>query len=195
MSRILARLAALNIFLLLLTFALGWLSRGRGGLMNLDDPIYPIHSYLGLFVVLEIIGVHCLIFVYFLGTGRWVKEVALAYRLPDAPLPRLTRDLKRRTFPLALTAMLVSIATAAAGAAAQRQEWDWRIHDGLAVATVLVNLWAFVIEHRNVSINAGIIDAVMREVDRIRAEHGLPSNAEAILAENPKSEIRNPKEN
>lgn len=183
MSRILARLAAFNFFVLLLTFAVGWLSRWRGGLMNLDDPTYLIHWYLGLFAVLVTLGVHCLIFIYFLGTGRWVKEVALAYRLPDAPLPRLTRDLKRRTFPLALTAMLVPIAAAAAGAAAQRQEWDWKIHAGLAVLTLLINLWAFAIEYRNVSINAGVIDEVMREVDRIRAEHGLESNAETIERE------------
>lgn len=183
MSRILARLAALNFFVLLLAFAVGWLSRGRGSLISPDDPTYLIHFYLGLLAVLVTLGVHCLIFIYFLGTGRWVKEVALAYRLPDAPLPRLTRDLKRRTFPLALTAMLVSIATAAAGAAAQRQEWDWKIHAGLAITALLVNLLAFVLEYRNVSINAGIIDAVMREVDRIRAEHGLPTNAEAIERE------------
>ena len=84
----------------------------------MDDPTYQIHFLLGLFAVLVTLAVHCLIFIYFLGTGRWVKEVVLAYRLPDAPLPRLTRELKRRTFPLALLAMLVPIATAAAGAGA-----------------------------------------------------------------------------
>jgi hypothetical protein len=183
MSRILARLAAFNFFVLLLTFAVGWLSRWRGSLANGDDSTYMIHFFLGLFAVLLTLGVHCLIFIYFLGTGRWVKEVALAYRLPDAPLPRLTRDLKRRTFPVALTAMLVPIAAAAAGAAAQRGEWSWIVHASLASATLLVNLWAFVVEYRNVTINAGIIDDVMREVDRIRAEHGLPSNAEAIQQE------------
>jgi predicted ferric reductase len=174
MSRILARLAAFNFLVLLLTFAVGWLSRWRGGLTNADDPTYPIHFYLALLAVLLTLGVHCLIFIYFLGTGRWVKEVAIAYRMPDAPLPRLTRDLKRRTFPLALLAMLTVIATAAAGAAAQRQEWHWSIHATLATLTL---------EYRNVSINAGVIDEVMREVDRIRAEHGLPSNAEAMERE------------
>jgi hypothetical protein len=183
MARILARLAAFNFFVLLLAFAVGWLSRWRGSVASADDSTYLIHFLLGLFAVLLTLGVHCLIFIYFLGTGRWVKEVALAYRLPDAPLPRLTRDLKRRTFPLALLAMLVPIATAAAGAAAQRQEWPWEIHASLAIASLLVNLWAFVLEYRNVSINAGIIDQVMCEVDRIRAEHGLPSNAEAIERE------------
>jgi len=183
MSRILARLAAFNFSVLLLTFAVGWLSRWRGGLTNIEDPTYPIHFYLALLAVLLTLATHCLIFIYFLGTGRWVKEVAIAYRLPDAPLPRLTRDLKRRTFPVALLAMLVPIAAAAAGAAAQRREWDWKIHAGLAAATLLVNLWAFVVEYRNVSINAGIIDEVMRDVDRIRAEHGLESNAEAVERE------------
>lgn len=183
MSRILARLAAINFLVLLLAFAVGWLSRWRGGLTSKDDPTYMVHFLLGLSAVLVTLGVHCLIFIYFLGTGRWVKEVAIAYRLPDAPLPRLTRDLKRRTFPVALVAMLVPIATAAAGAAAQRREWDWTIHASLAFATLLVNVWAFVVEYRNVSINAGVIDEVMREVDRIRAEHGLPSNAEALERE------------
>jgi hypothetical protein len=183
MSRILARLAAFNFFVLLLTYAVGWLSKVRGGLTNMDDPTFPIHLYLGLFAVLLTLGVHCLIFIYFLGTGRWVKEVGIAYRLPDAPLPKLTRELKRRTFPVALTAMLVPIAAAAAGAAAQNQQWPWTIHAVTASITLLVNLWAFVVEYRNVTINAGVIDEVMREVDRIRAEHGMPSNAESIQQE------------
>lgn len=183
MSRILARLAAFNFSVLLLTYGVGWLSVWRGSVRSADDSTYMVHFLLGLFAVLLTLGVHCLIFIYFLGTGRWVKEVAIAYRLPDAPLPRLTRDLKRRTFPVALTAMLVPIAAAAAGAAVQRQEWSWLIHAALAIATLLVNLWAFVVEYRNVTINAGIIDDVMREVDRIRLSHGLASNAEAIEQE------------
>ncbi|HTU21262.1 MAG TPA: hypothetical protein VMG10_24625 [Gemmataceae bacterium] len=182
MSRILARLAAFNCLVLLLAFAVGWLSKARDGLTSGGD-LFMIHFYLGLFAVLLTLATHCLIFIYFLGTGRWVKEVAIAYRLPDAPLPRLTRDLKRRTFPVALVAMLVPIAAAAAGAAAQRREWSWTIHAGLAFATLVVNLWAFIVEYRNVSINAGIIDEVMREVDRIRAEHGLESNAQALQRE------------
>jgi hypothetical protein len=183
MSRILARLAAFNLLVLLLTYGVGWLSWVRGSVGRSDDSTYMLHFLLGLFAVLLTLGVHCLIFIYFLGTGRWVKEVALAYRLPDAPLPRLTRDLKRRTFPVALTAMLVPIAAAAAGQAVQRQEWSWLVHAVLALATLLINIWAFIVEYRNVSINAGVIDEVMREVDRIRLAHGLPTNAEAIEQE------------
>jgi hypothetical protein len=111
-----------------------------------------------------------------------VKEVSLAYKLPDVPLPRLTRNLKRRTFPPALLAMLIPVAAAASGEGARR-DWPAWIHFVLAIASLLVNLWAFRIEYRNVSINGGAIDEVMQEIDRIRSEHGLPSNAEALEQE------------
>jgi hypothetical protein len=120
------------------------------------------------------------VFIYFLGTGRWVKEVALAYRLPDVPLPRLTRDLKRRTFPVALLAMVVSIAAAVAGGAVQMQVWPALLHFLLALTTLAVNAWAFLVEYRNVAVNVGVIHQVMTEVDHIRVEHGLPTNAEAL---------------
>jgi hypothetical protein len=57
------------------------------------------------------------------------------------------------------------------------------VHLTLAAFTLLVNAWAFVVERRNVRINAGILDDILREVDRIRAAHGLPSNAEALREE------------
>ncbi len=179
MTVILTRLSVLNLLALAVTFAVGLLSRFTGLVSRPDDPSPSPHFYLGLCTVLSTLALHCLVFIYFLGTGRWVKEVALAYHLPDAPLPRLTRDLKRRTFPVSLLAMVVPIAAAVAGGG-QNQGWPWPIHFSLACAALLVNVWAFTVERRNVQINAGILDDVLREVDRIRAAHGLPSNAEAL---------------
>jgi hypothetical protein len=144
------------------------------------DSLYEIHFYFGLFSAVTTLLVHCIIFTYFLGTGRWVKEVGLAYSLPDDPWPKLTRELKRATFPAALFAMLITIATAAAGTANQLKVWPWWVHGGLALLTLAINGWAFLVEYRNVNTNAGVIEAVLSEVDRIRAERGLPSNAEAL---------------
>lgn len=183
MKQILAVLAPVNWLLLLAAFCIGLMSMAMGGLRRADTSIYLVHFTLALFAVLFTLGVHCLIFIYFLGTGRWVKEVASAYRIPDAPLPKLTRELKRRTFPPALFAMLTPIAAAAAGAAVQWRDLNWSVHCTLAVATLAVNAWAFWVEYRNVSINAVVIEDVLREVDRIRAEAGLPSNAEALRQE------------
>jgi hypothetical protein len=183
MKQILAVLAPTTWFALLATFVVGFVSQATGGLTSPNGSIYLLHFTLGLFSVLFALGVHSLIFIYFLGTGRWVKEVALAYGIADDPLPKRTRELKRQTFPPALFAMLIAIATACAGAAVQWREWHWTLHLGLAVATLAINAWAFWVELRNVTINAAIIDDVMREVDRIRAQYGLPSNAEAVRQE------------
>jgi hypothetical protein len=184
MTRILSRLSAFNLLILMTAFAVGWISFFRGSLLNPEDRTYLLHVYLGLISAITALAVHGLIFIYFLGTGRWVKEVAIAYRIPDHPLPKLTRDLKRRAFPPALAAMLVPIAAAAAGAGVATRQWSWPYHASLALASILVNIWAYRVEYVCVAINARVIDDVMREVDRIRAERGLPNNAEAIRREN-----------
>lgn len=184
MSRIFTMLAGLNLAGLLATFLVGLLSMSRDSLNRpQEDSTYFIHFHLGLYTGILNLAVHSMVFIYFLGTGRWVKEVALAYQIPDVPLPKLTRDLKRWTFPAALIAMLVPIATSAAGLGVQMREWPWFLHGSLAILTIAINLWAYRVEYRNISTNAGVIADVLREVDRIRAERGLPSNEEALRQE------------
>jgi len=182
MSRILIRLAVLNFCFLLAAFTAGGLSWLHGGLLDREGSVYMWHFSLGLFAIIFNLGLHCLIFIYFLGTGRWVKEVALAYKLPDDPLPKLTRDLKRRTFPPSLLAMLLPIGAAAAGMANQNlgKAWAPPLHFGLAILSLLVNGWACRIAYRNVTVNAGVIAQVTQEAERIRAAHGLPPSAEAL---------------
>src|SRR6516225_1336866 len=144
-------LATLLLLAIVATMAVGFWSMALPGFPSQKD-IYIVHFSLGLFTAIGILFVHCLIFIYFLGTGRWVKEVTLAYRMPDAPNHKTTRELKRRAFPPALFALLV-------------------------------NLWAFRVEYDCVRQNAGVIRAVMLDVDRIRAAHGLCCNDEALAEE------------
>jgi hypothetical protein len=182
MTRIFVGLALVNALILTAAFAVGLASWYSGG-ADSGALVYLIHFVLGLSGAILTLLVHCLIFTYFLGTGRWVKEVGLAYHLPDEPWPKLTRELKRWTFPPALAAMLITIAAAAAGAGVQLREWPWYAHGSLALAALVVNLAAFVVEYRNVRTNGEIIDKVLAEVERVRAEHGLPSNVEALARE------------
>ena len=114
MTRIFATLASANALALAVTFVLGCWSKLTDGINSDTSSVFLLHFLFGLFTGVGTLLTHCLIFTYFLGTGRWVKEVTLAYRLPDEPLHKRTRELKRATFPPALTAMLVTIATAAA---------------------------------------------------------------------------------
>jgi predicted permease len=173
----------LAIFLtiaILVTIGIGFWSMFTAG-RPADKDVFVVHFVFGLVTAIGILLVHCLIFIYFLGTGRWVKEVTIAYCMPDEPWHKETRELKRATFPPALFSMLIGIAAAAAGAGAQLQAWPWYVHMTLGLLTLVTNLWAFRIELRNVTTNAAIIEGVMREVDRIRAAQGLVSNDEALL--------------
>jgi hypothetical protein len=178
MTRIFTPLAILNVLALLAAYGVGVVSKLRGSAANPSDNTYLIHFALGLGTAMLTLFVHCQVFTYFLGTGRWVKEVTLAYGLPDVPWHKETRELKRRTYPVALIAMLVTIAASAAGVGAQMQEWPWMIHATLATITLAVNLWAFRLEHRNISSNTAIIEEVTEQVDQICKSRGLPSNAE-----------------
>jgi hypothetical protein len=179
MTRTFSTLAVLLVLAMLATIGVGVWSF----LLTHGDPlkqdIFLIHFHLGLWTSIGVLLVHCIIFTYFLGTGRWIKEVGIAYRLPDEPLPRTTRELKRSTFPPALFSMLIAIFTSAAGAGVLFQSWPWYVHAAGAVLTLFINLWAFRIEYRNLAANIGVLDAVLVEVDRIRQAQGMESNAQA----------------
>jgi predicted ferric reductase len=179
MARIFLGVVLTNLVLLLAAAASGGLSQWLDG-VHAQPGIYMVHYYLGLVTVLCNLAMHCLIFVYFLGTGRLVKEIAITYGIPDEPWPKLTRELKRKTFPPSLLAMLIGVPTAATGMGIQMLEWPWLIHLGFAVALLGVNVWACLIEYKAVSLNARALEEVYREVDRIRAARGLPTNAEAL---------------
>jgi hypothetical protein len=183
MIRIFSVLASVNAIGLLASFSFGMASMLRGSLQRPDDPLFMIHFLCGLFTAVATLLVHCLIFTYFLGTGRWVREVTLAYDLPDEPLYKTTRDLKRRTFPPALFAMLSVMAAAAMGAGRQLQGWPYEFHLYGAVIAIAINFWAYYIEVKGLKRTAEILEGVYREVDRVRVERGLPTNEEALRLE------------
>ena len=154
----------------------------HGGL-TAEGSLYLTHFVLGLFGAVAVLLVHCLAITYFLGTGRWVKEVCLAYGLPDERWPRQTRDIKRGNTPYAILAMLVTIATAATGAGRQNFEWPSWVHAALAATTLAVNAAVWVIEYRNMRTNLRILDEVYAETEQLRAAAGLPSSEEALQQE------------
>jgi hypothetical protein len=184
MKRIFLVLVALDSFALLVAAILGALSKMQDGVLHPESRLYLLHFLTGLVASLTTLFLHCLIITYFLGTGRWVKEVCIAYNFPDDNWPRKTRDIKRGNTPFVILAMLITIAAAATGQADQQREWPWWIHLALAIATLVVNLWVFQLEARNLRTNVQILEEVQAEVDRVRAERGLPTNEEALRQEN-----------
>jgi hypothetical protein len=179
MTRLFRAIAIINIGLLVASFGSGVLSWLKDGSQKNMD-VYMLHFVLGLTTALTTLFVHCLVLTYFLGTGRWVKEVCIAYGLPDGNWPKLTREIKRRNTPRVILAMLVTIAAAAAGMAKQQQAWPGWIHLTLATVTVLLNLYVFWVELGNMELNARILDAVTTAAEQMRKEQGLPTSEEAL---------------
>jgi amino acid transporter len=180
MARFFPVMATLLALAMLTSIAVGFWSFSLPHDNEFWAQVFIVHYFIGLFTAIGILFVHCVIFIYFLGTGRWIKEVTLAYQMPDEPHHKQTRELKRKVFPPALYAMLIGIAAAAAGAGAQTQAWPWYVHMTLALATLLINLWAFRIEYDCVRTNGCVLRAVLEDVDRIRLARGLSTNAEAL---------------
>src|SRR5213080_2766773 len=109
MKRTFFVLAGLDTLALLIASVLGTLSKLQE-VLHPENSLYLLHFLTGLIAALCTLFLHCLIMTYFIGTGRWVKEVCIAYNFPDENWPRKTRDIKRRNTPYVILTMLITIA-------------------------------------------------------------------------------------
>jgi hypothetical protein len=184
MTRIFLVFVTLTALALVAAVASGITSLLGGGLTEPQaTDVFLTHVLLGLLASFAVLGTHCLVITYFLGTGRLIKEACLAYDFPDDGWPRRTRDIKRGNTPFAIVAMLVTIATAALGQGRYMLDWPAWLHAAGAALTLAVNGWVWRQEYRNLRGNLRILDEMFAEVDRVRAEQGLPSNEEALRQE------------
>jgi hypothetical protein len=166
MHRIFLGLAVTAGSLLVATLFLGFLvPSGQGGTWR------GLHLLMGIATVLAVMLVHFIVFTYFLGTGKWVQEVARVYQLPGWVVSQAIKN-KRRAFPFEMGGTLLIAATAWMGAAADTRKAGqatyalW--HLGLATATLAFTLGAFAVEYASVVAQARLILEVTDQADRLR---------------------------
>ncbi len=186
MDRIITPLASLTILLMLLTLGVGlWLATG-----DIRDPAdtaarswFRLHFLLGVAAGLGVVLVNSIMVTYFIGTGRWCKEVVQTYSLDLAIVARSAR-LKRHAFPYALANMLLIVCVVALGGAADPGgsvriaspgglSWgQWHFFAAAIALAVIAYayfvLWHLIREHQV------ILREVLAHVERIRRERGLP---------------------
>jgi hypothetical protein len=135
---------------------------------------FTAHMVVSLVAIIFNLFVHCLVFTYLLGTGKWVKEVASAYGLPADGWPARTREFKIRVNRLLLLAMATSILAGLTGAGAQTQPLSWWAiaHPILAVLVWFVNGWAFWIEYQVICANEVVLRQVKAAADEMRLAAG-----------------------
>lgn len=190
MTRILFTLGSMSVILMAAALILG-LSIG-----DLYAEPFPtsetqvwatVHRLTGLGAALAVVLVESVIITYFIGTGRWCKEVVETYNLDRADV-RASNQLKRRTFPWALLGMLAIVGVIALGGASDpatgqpnTREWvDW--HFGGAVGGIVLITWTYVVAWNNVVANQAIISKLVEDVARIRREKSLDGPDSTVYA-------------
>jgi hypothetical protein len=177
MSRILLGMAGLNGILLLVTFTVGLVCDGRADVrpevpLTGAQRLFTVHLVSGLFAALLTLLLHSLVLTYFIGTGRWVQEVVRAYGFP-ATLWDRARALKTQALPFVLGSIVLVIASANLGAAADRGLLNGHIHLVVAILAVGFNFWSYLREYHVVVANTELIAEIMSQVERLRQQRGL----------------------
>ncbi|MDA0586647.1 MAG: hypothetical protein O2820_01790 [Planctomycetota bacterium] len=181
MARIFLSLTILGTLLIGVAFFFG---------LNIGDPreitqakAVDTHMMLGLGGLMFATLIHAIVFTYFMGTGRWLEETSLAYKLPSS-FHDESRQLKSRLLIKITGCLLLLILTGAMGAAADPASpvsfegalklSDSTVHLIVASVAVLLNVLTGIAEFQSIERNGGIIEEVLGEVRRIRTEKGLP---------------------
>ena len=165
MHRIFLGLAVTNGSLLAASMVLGFLASGEPNAPRASW--HNLHFLLGLLTTVTTLFVHGVAFTYFLGTGRWVKEVVQVYRMPDWVYAQGVRN-KRRAFPFELGGMLLVGAAAWTGAGTDAQGWPAHWHLAASTAALAFNLGAYAAEYAAIVAQARLILEVKDRADRQR---------------------------
>lgn len=173
MNRIILGMAGMNYVLVAITMYLGLLSEPTADPTLLSEDYFRYHFLMGLFTALFTMLVHCMVFTYFLGTNRWVKEATRAYSLDGNRLAE-SRRLRGRAFAMAMASMLLVVATIATGAGAHTRTWPVWLHQWVPAASYVFMLFAYWIEIRAIEEHIQLTDRVMDEVQRLRGEREPP---------------------
>ena len=121
------------------------------------------HRLFGALAAIVCCGVHCVVFTYFLATGKWIAHAILVKGLEPA-IAAPTRPLRRAAFAAALSVIALAITTASVGAAVDNQYLSPLWHHALAMALLAGNVAAAVVEYRSIRDNAGVIDGVLGRI-------------------------------
>lgn len=174
MSSVFARTSWFAVALLVSTAGLGlWI----GDLHGQTEPAVlrwaTVHRLSGAFAALTVVLVNSMAFTYFIGTGRWCREVVDAYGLEPSLFER-ARGLKRRVFPWVLLGMIAVVLAAALGAAADPASGrpgtaDWvNVHLLGSLACVALIAFCFQAQYGVIQRQQLLVSEVLEQVGRIR---------------------------
>ena len=78
---------------------------------------HALHLLFSLATVVVLLGIHSIVYTYFVATGKWAQEVVRVYQLPDG-FNEQAKQNKRRAFRFIMGSMMTTAVAAWLGAAA-----------------------------------------------------------------------------
>lgn len=184
MEQVFSRASMFAVALLVATACLGlWL----GDLHGQTDPHLlrwgTVHRLSGVLTALVVVLVNSMGVTYFIGTGRWCREVVEAYEL-DGSFVERSRRLKRSAFPYALIGMLGVVAIVALGGAADPASGrpgteDWvtpHLLGGLGIGAGIA--LCFLGQLTPIRDHSRLVDDVMHAVREARTARGLDAHVD-----------------
>ncbi len=168
--------------LLAADFVLGLIAAGTvartGGIAR------GIHVLFSLVAVVTLLGVHSIVYTYFVATGKWAKEVVTVYGLPEWFTTQATKN-KRRAFRFVMWSMTAIAVAAWLGAAADTRGPAYSLwHLGFAALALGFNIGSFVVEFAVIAAQVRLLNELKLQADRLREErYGSESPESGELAE------------
>lgn len=179
MEKMFAWVALFAVALMAATAGLGlWIGDLHG---QTDQAVLrwgTVHRLSGVLAALVVVLVNSMSVTYFIGTGRWCREVVETYGLPTSFITR-SKQIKRASFPFALIGMLSVVAIVALGGAADpaagRQGSEAWVTPHLLGGIGLAGLIAacFQAQRSRIRQQQGLIGDVLAAVREIRRSRGL----------------------
>ena len=130
-----------------------------------------LHMLWGLFTATLIILLQCLIFGFFIGSGKSIKRVVEENALSREWIQK-TKDYKNRSYPMLMLAILVSLSAAVVGGGVSTGSVPVWIHQGLAWAALALNVYSLWVSYQVVVENVEAIHRINEQVRLSKGEEG-----------------------
>jgi hypothetical protein len=141
-----------------------------------------VHILFSLATVVVLLGIHSIVYTYFIATGKWAKEVVTAYQLPDWINAQAKKN-KRKAFRFIMWSMTAIAVAAWLGAAADTRSASYvPWHLGFAAGAVAFNIGSFFVEYSVIVAHVRLLTELKEQADRLREKShdwAAPSTAES----------------
>ncbi len=127
-----------------------------------------VHVLVSLATVVVLLGIHSIVYTYFVATGKWAKEVVTVYQLPDWINAQAKKN-KRRAFRFIMWSMTAIAVAAWLGAASDTRGPSYTPwHLGVAALAVAFNFGSFIVEYSVIVAHVRLLRELKERADRLR---------------------------